>query len=87
LNEVTGEVIGSEDCLYLNIYIPDDLYQKTEIPVMIWIHGGGYLWGSGNDRNVRPDYLLAKGVILVAISYRLGAFGKICKRFPRESIS
>ncbi|KYM80814.1 Esterase E4 [Atta colombica] len=75
LNEATGEVIGSEDCLYLNIYISDDIYQKTENPVMIWIHGGGYLWGSGNDTNVRPDYLLAKGVILVAISYRLGAFG------------
>ncbi|KAG5329467.1 ESTE Esterase, partial [Acromyrmex charruanus] len=75
LNESTGEIIGSEDCLYLNIYIPEDIYQKTENPVMVYIHGGGYLWGSGNDTYIRPDYLLAKGVILVAISYRLGAFG------------
>ncbi|KYN22096.1 Esterase E4 [Trachymyrmex cornetzi] len=75
LNESTGEVIGSEDCLYLNIYVPDDVYRNTGNPVMIWIHGGGYLWGSGNDTNVRPDYLMAKNVILVSISYRLGAFG------------
>ncbi|XP_018339347.1 PREDICTED: esterase E4-like [Trachymyrmex septentrionalis] len=75
MNEMTGEVIGGEDCLYLNIYVPDDIYRKTGNPVMVWIHGGGYLWGSGNDTNVRPDYLLTKGVILVAISYRLGAFG------------
>lgn len=45
---------------------------------MIWIHGGAYLVGSGNDMIYRPDYLMAKDVILISINYRLGAFGKIC---------
>ncbi|EZA47956.1 Para-nitrobenzyl esterase [Ooceraea biroi] len=44
------------------------------IPVMVWIHGGGYFYGSGSDGNHRPDYLLAKEVIVVSINYRLGAF-------------
>ncbi|XP_011705980.1 PREDICTED: esterase FE4-like [Wasmannia auropunctata] len=42
---------------------------------MVWIHGGAYLIGSGNDTHKRPDYLMAKDVILVSINYRLGALG------------
>jgi carboxylesterase type B len=42
---------------------------------MVWIHGGGYVVGSGNDK--RPDYLVAKDIILVSINYRLGALGEI----------
>jgi len=45
---------------------------------MIWIHGGGYLTGSGNDMNQQFDYLLTKKVIIVSINYRLGVLGKIC---------
>jgi len=74
----TQAVIGSEDCLYLNIYIPYNVYRTTGNPVMVWIHGGSYLTGSGNDTHKRPDYLMAKDVILVSINYRLGALGKIC---------
>lgn len=44
---------------------------------MVWIHGGSYHVGSGNDTHKRPDYLVAKDVILVSVNYRLGAFGKI----------
>lgn len=44
---------------------------------MVWIHGGAYLVGSGNDTHKRFDYLMAKDVILVSINYRLGALGKI----------
>jgi len=42
---------------------------------MVWIHGGGYIFGCGSD--TRPDYLLAKGVIVVSLNYRLGALGEI----------
>ncbi|XP_011630754.1 esterase E4-like [Pogonomyrmex barbatus] len=44
-------------------------------PVMVWIHGGAYLEGNGNDAHYRPDYLMTKDVILVSINYRLGALG------------
>jgi len=47
-------------------------------PVMVWIHGGAYMMGSGNDVIYQPDYLMAKDVILITINYRLGALGKIC---------
>ncbi|KAL6428698.1 hypothetical protein ACFW04_007943 [Cataglyphis niger] len=68
-------VIGSEDCLYLNVYIPHNIYRTTRNPVMVFIHGGAFLIGNGNDINKRPDYLMAKDVILVSINYRLGALG------------
>ncbi|KMQ84216.1 esterase e4 [Lasius niger] len=67
--------IGGEDCLYLNVYIPYNIHRTTGNPVMVWIHGGTYLVGSGNDTSKRPDYLMAKDVILVSINYRLGALG------------
>ncbi|XP_011632725.1 esterase E4-like isoform X1 [Pogonomyrmex barbatus] len=68
-------VIGSEDCLYLNIYIPYNIYQTTGNSVMVWIHGGAYLEGNGNDTHYRPDYLMAKDIILISVNYRLGALG------------
>lgn len=78
LEQLPAQTVGSEDCLYLNIHIPYNVYLTTENPVMIWIHGGAYLVGSGNDTHKRFDYLMAKDVILVSINYRLGAFGKNC---------
>lgn len=65
-------VIGTEDCLYLNVYT-NSLSQSK--PVMFWIHGGGFSNGTASYRFVRPDYLLTKDVVIVAANYRLGAFG------------
>ncbi|XP_076622850.1 juvenile hormone esterase-like [Colletes latitarsis] len=65
-------VIGNEDCLYLNVYA-NSLNQSK--PVMFWIHGGGFTIGTGSYKLTRPDYLLAKDVVVVAANYRLGAFG------------
>lgn len=45
-------------------------------PVMVWIHGGGFLTGSSSDRILGPDLLLQKDVVVVTINYRLGAMGK-----------
>ncbi|RLU20287.1 hypothetical protein DMN91_006894 [Ooceraea biroi] len=80
----TETVIGDEDCLYLNVYVPRSIYGTTRIPVMVWIHGGGYFYGSGSDGNHRPDYLLAKEVIVVSINYRLGAFVVLCHPFQQN---
>lgn len=65
---------GEEDCLYLNIYTPD-VKPATLIPVMFYIHGGGFIVGSGNDNFYGPEFLVKKGIILITINYRLGALG------------
>ncbi|XP_058054610.1 esterase B1-like [Anopheles bellator] len=68
---------GTEDCLYLNVYTtcgPSDRVGLLK-PVMVWIHGGGYLMGSGNTDLYGPDYLLQHDVILVTFNYRLGPLG------------
>jgi para-nitrobenzyl esterase len=64
-----------EDCLYLNVYAPTDATAKSKLPVMYWIHGGGYTGGSADEPRHNGDFLPLKGVVLVTINYRLGVFG------------
>lgn len=64
---------GSEDCLYLNVYIPKT--DRKSLPVMFWIHGGAFYMGSGNAGFYGPEYLMDKDVVLVTINYRLGILG------------
>ncbi|KYM97320.1 PREDICTED: esterase E4-like [Cyphomyrmex costatus] len=68
------EVIGDEDCLYLNVYTTKIKPSKKR-SVMVWIHGGGYFTGSGNDNFYGPDYIVQKDVVLVTLNYRLGVLG------------
>jgi para-nitrobenzyl esterase len=65
----------SEDCLYLNIYAPASATAKSKLPVMLWIHGGGFSTGSASEPRHNGDFLPLKGVVLVTINYRLGVFG------------
>ena len=65
----------SEDCLYLNVYAPTDAKEKSKLPVMFWIHGGGYSGGGSDEPRHNGDFLPTKGVVLVTINYRLGVFG------------
>uniref|UniRef100_A0A3Q3LKQ8 Neuroligin 2a n=1 Tax=Mastacembelus armatus TaxID=205130 RepID=A0A3Q3LKQ8_9TELE len=66
----------SEDCLYLNIYVPteDDIRDRRKKPVMLFIHGGSYMEGTGNmfDASVLAAY---GNVIVVTMNYRLGVLG------------
>jgi para-nitrobenzyl esterase len=48
---------------------------KSKLPVMFWIHGGGYSGGSASEPRHNGDFLPTKGVVLVTINYRLGVFG------------
>jgi para-nitrobenzyl esterase len=64
----------SEDCLTLNIWVPTDK-KIGKLPVMVWIHGGGLMNGSGSLPQYAGDQLAARGVIVVTINYRLGALG------------
>lgn len=64
----------SEDCLFLNVTVP--LHAEGPLPVLVWIHGGGYVNGSGGGEIFDPARLAQDGdAILVGINYRLGAFG------------
>lgn len=64
----------SEDCLYLNVWRARHTSDKKR-PVMVWIHGGGFTQGSGNQGRGGGDALAARDVVLVSINYRLGAMG------------
>ena len=76
LPEGSGSVVGSEDCLYLNIWAPraHSSIDSTPLPVMLWIHGGGNTIGTANTY---PASALASDgqVVVVTINYRLGFFG------------
>lgn len=65
----------SEDCLFLNVYTPATASPKAKLPVMFWIHGGGYAGGASSEPRHNGDFLPLKGVVLVTINYRLGVFG------------
>ena len=65
----------SEDCLFLNVYTPAAARANSKLPVMFWIHGGGYEVGAGSEPRHGGDFLPLKGVVLVTINYRLGVFG------------
>ncbi|XP_067205739.1 juvenile hormone esterase-like isoform X2 [Linepithema humile] len=74
MDSFTQEMIGDEDCLYLNVYtININLRKKRS--VMVWIHGGGFSSGSGDSSLYGPDYIIQKDVILVTLNYRLGVLG------------
>lgn len=64
----------SEDCLYLNVWTPRP-GTGADLPVIMFIHGGGFNEGSGSIKVYRGGNLAAKGVVVVTINYRLGALG------------
>ncbi len=64
----------SEDCLYLNVWTPT-LQPSRPLPVMVWIHGGGFTDGAGSVPMFDGAGFAGRGVVLVTINYRLGLFG------------
>ncbi len=77
---------SSEDCLFLNIWRPAGASQGAKLPVMVWIHGGAFVGGSGNTSG---DQFAKQGVILISINYRLGrlghfAFPALSREHPEE---
>jgi len=64
----------SEDCLSLNVWTPA-MSATDRLPVMVWIHGGGFFGGSGSRSAYDGEALARRGVVLVTLNYRLGALG------------
>ena len=63
----------SEDCLYLNIWKPNT--EKTDLPVLVYIHGGSLTNGSGAYEAYNGETMAKQGIVMVTIAYRLGMFG------------
>ncbi|MBN1189825.1 MAG: carboxylesterase family protein [Dehalococcoidales bacterium] len=73
-NDADKDLIQSEDCLYVNIWTPS-IDAGAKMPVMAWIHGGGYLNGSGSLYEYDGSELAKRGVVVVGLNYRLGPLG------------
>lgn len=69
---------GTLDCLHLNIYVPASANETKPLPVMIWIHGGVFMMGSGSRPSTGPKFLVKHDVILITMNYRLGFYGFMC---------
>jgi len=75
----------SEDCLYLNLWMPADT-AEARLPVMVWIHGGGFAAGSSSEPRQDGGNLSKKGVMVVSFNYRMGVFGFLAHpELTRES--
>lgn len=61
-----------EDCLYLDIWAPED---ASDLPVLVWIHGGSLIWGAGSEPMYDGASLARRNAVVVSINYRLGIFG------------
>ena len=70
----------SEDCHFLNIYAPDNATPDSKFPVLFWVHGGGFVNGSGSAAWYDGSNLARRGTVVVTINYRLGAFGYLGDR-------
>jgi para-nitrobenzyl esterase len=65
----------SEDCLYLNLWMLENRPDGKPLPVMFWIHGGGFIAGSSSEPRQDGGNLSKKGVLVVSLNYRMGVFG------------
>ena len=69
----------SEDCLFLNIWTPEEALQEgSKLPVLIYIHGGGFNGGCGHEKHFDGPVWTQQGVIGVTLNYRLGPLGFLC---------
>ncbi len=68
----------SEDCLFLNIWTPADAGPDAKLPVLFYIHGGGFTGGCGHEKHFDGPAWPTKGVVAVTVNYRLGPLGFAC---------
>ncbi|KAK9881440.1 hypothetical protein WA026_016327 [Henosepilachna vigintioctopunctata] len=67
----------TEDCLYLNVYTPQipNGHRNISLPVLVYIHGGAFIMGSGHINEIRPHRIMDDDIIMVSVQYRLGFLG------------
>ncbi len=76
---VDPDIPISEDCLYLNVWTGAKSTDE-KLPVLVWIYGGAFQWGYTSEMEFNGERLARKGIIVVTIAYRLGAFGFMAHR-------
>ncbi len=74
----------SEDCLFLNIFAPETAKEGDKLPVLVYIHGGGFTGGCGHEKHFDGPVWPEKGIIGVTLNYRLGPMGFVCLPQLRE---
>ena len=75
-DDIAPYVAGvSEDCLYLNVWTPAAPSDSARLPTMVWIHGGGFVAGSGAEPRYDGARLAARGIVVVTLNHRLNALG------------
>lgn len=75
INHYFGEEPTSEDCLYLNVWLPADAKPGTKLPVIAFIYGGGGTVGSSGMPVYSGEFIAARGAIFVNFNYRIGILG------------
>ena len=68
----------SEDCLFLNVFTPETAKAGDNLPVLVYIHGGGFTGGCGHEKHFDGPVWPAQGIIGVTLNYRLGPLGFLC---------
>merc|ERR1712012_515633 len=67
---------STDDCLYLNVYVPAAPKNNSRsLPVAVWLHGGAFMFGSGSACWFGPQFWMVHDIILVTLNYRLGPLG------------
>jgi para-nitrobenzyl esterase len=70
----THPIEMDEDCLTINVWAPERRAGKR-LPVMVWIYGGAFAWGTSDDAEYQGDRMAADGVVFVSFNYRIGVLG------------
>ncbi|CAH2083281.1 unnamed protein product [Euphydryas editha] len=78
IEEFNNTIVGKLDCLHLNVYVPNQASSQNRLPVLVWIHGGGFAFGFSNRYLYGPKFLVRHGIILVTLNYRVGPYGFMC---------
>ncbi|XP_018324114.1 uncharacterized protein LOC108736254 [Agrilus planipennis] len=82
---IFGSIVGCEDCLYINVFSPELPEKKVDFvpkPVMVYIHGGSFIQGSGSLELYGPEFLIAENVVLITFNYRVGLLGFLSLQDP-----
>lgn len=73
-------IMGTEDCLKINVYVPTNPKTDKPLAVMVYIYGGAFIFGSGGKILYGPRFLVRKDIILVTFNYRVALLGFLCLR-------
>ncbi|XP_052836579.1 esterase B1 [Drosophila gunungcola] len=84
-NQFTQQLEGAEDCLYLNVYAKE-LNSASPLPLIVYFFGGGFEKGDPTRELHSPDYFMMRDVVVVTVSYRVGALGFLSLHDPAVGV-